>query len=64
MESKRARESQLQCISSEWPTHKIHEVTPGQKPLEWRASHIKIEKCAINHAMYILSHVAEQMLMS
>lgn len=32
--SKQARESQLQWIPAEGPTHKIHEVTLGQKPLD------------------------------
>lgn len=63
-ESKQAREPQLQSVPVERPAHKIHEVTPGQKPLDRRASHIKIERCAIHHAIDILSHAAEQMLIS
>lgn len=46
------------------PAHKIHEVTPGQKSLDRRASRIKIERRAIHHAIDILSHAAKQMLIS
>lgn len=58
------QESQPQSVSAERPAHKIHEVTPGQKSLAQRASRIKIERRAIHHAIDILSHAAEQMLIS
>lgn len=37
-------------------THMIQQVTWGQKSLDWRASHLKIEWLAIHHTLDILSH--------